>query len=105
MVVFDRRRICYYNIDNLLGDQKKEMKIIAVTGTPCTGKTTYAKKLAKAKKYYYFDVRKFIAKNKLADGYDRKNKCYLIDIKKLNSKLIQEINRFGQVKMYNGIVI
>ncbi|MBW2972123.1 adenylate kinase family protein [Candidatus Woesearchaeota archaeon] len=59
-------------------------KTIIVTGTPCTGKTTVAKKLAKKLGYEYIDVASLIKKNRLSEGYDRKRKCSIVDIKKLN---------------------
>ena len=67
------------------------MKLLAVTGTPCTGKTTLAKKLSKKLNYEYVDVNKLIEKNKLSSGYDRKRKCKIIDIKKLNNFLVNKI--------------
>ncbi len=48
---------------------------ILVSGTPGTGKTTIAKKIAKQKCYKYIDVNKIISKNKkVVLGYDRKRK-------------------------------
>jgi len=76
------------------------MKTIIVTGTPGTGKTAIAKKLAKRLKYYYLDVNKLINKYKLSEGYDRKRKTRIVDIAKLNKKLIKIILFF---KKYNFI--
>ena len=67
------------------------MKTIIVTGTPGTGKTAIAKKLAKRLKFYYLDVNKVINKYKLAEGYDRKRKTKIVGIKKLNKALIDFI--------------
>mgnify|MGYP003975154449 FL=1 len=67
------------------------MKVICVTGTPGTGKTTLAKKLAKLNKYEYLDVNKVIKSENLKEGYDKKKKCSIIDIKKLNKALIKII--------------
>ena len=77
------------------------MKTIAVTGTPCTGKTTYSKKLANKKKYFYINLNDFIKENKLREKYDRKRKTYEVDVKKLNKKLISFIKKFNG----KGIVI
>ena len=66
---------------------------IAISGTPGTGKTTLAKKLAKSLNYKYLDVNKLIKSNKLAESYDKKRKCRIIDIKKLNKLLIKEIKK------------
>jgi adenylate kinase len=67
-------------------------KVIIITGTPGTGKTTVAKKLAKLLGYRYIDVNQVIAHNKLSEGYDRKRKCKIIDAKKLNKALVDVIN-------------
>lgn len=67
------------------------MKTIVVTGSVGTGKTTYSKKLAKEKSYTYIDVNEIIKKNKLNNSYDKKRKCYIIDVKKLNEILIKII--------------
>jgi len=76
-----------------------KMKTIIVSGTPGTGKTTLSKKLAKKLNFYYLDVNKLISKYKLSEVYDRKRKTKVVDVKKLNNKLIKEI------KKNQGIVI
>ena len=68
------------------------MKVIIVTGTPGTGKTTLAKKLAKKLNFGYFDVNKTIKKYKLFEGYDEKRKTKIVDANKLNRALIKEIS-------------
>ena len=74
------------------------MKVIAVSGTPGTGKTILSKKLAKNLNYYYLDVNKLISEYKLSEGYDKKRKTKIVNVKKLNKKLIDIINFF---KKYN----
>lgn len=69
------------------------MKVIIVTGTPGTGKTLIAKKIAKIMNYKYLDVTKLIKKNKIFDDFDKKRKCYVIDTKKLNKFLISLIKK------------
>lgn len=81
------------------------MKVIAVSGTPGTGKTTISKKLAKKLNFYYIDVNKLITKYKLSEEYDKKRKTKIIDIKRLNKKLIEEIKKIGKNLKYNGIII
>ena len=68
------------------------MTVICVSGTPCTGKTTLARKLSKQFNYEYIDVNKLIKDNKLNEKYDKKRRCYIVDIKKLNKLLIKLIN-------------
>ncbi len=67
------------------------MTIICISGTPCTGKTTLAKKLSKQFNYEYVNVNKLIKDNKLDEKYDRRKKCYVVDVKKLNKLLIKLI--------------
>ena len=78
------------------------MKVIAVSGTPGTGKTTIAKKLAKKLNYYYVDVNNLISKYKLSEGYDKKRRTKIVDVKKLNKKLIDIIDFFKN-KNYIGM--
>lgn len=66
-------------------------KTVIVTGSVGTGKTTIAKKLAKKYKAKYIDVNKIIKEYKLSEGYDRKRKCKIVDVKKLNKVLINII--------------
>ena len=75
------------------------MKTIVVTGTPATGKTTLSKKLAKKLNYYYVDVNKLISKHKLYEGYDRKRKTKIVDVRKLNKFLIDYIDFFKKNKL------
>ena len=71
--------------------------VIIVTGTPCTGKTTIAKKIAKQKKLKYIDVNQIIKDNKLYSYYNKKDKSYVVDVKKLNKFLIQLIKKEKRV--------
>src|SRR3989344_3036328 len=59
----------------------KKPQIIIVTGTPATGKTTIAKRLAKKQKAAYIDVNLVIKKYKLVDKYDKKLKTNIVDVK------------------------
>jgi len=65
--------------------------IIAVSGTPGTGKTKLSKALAKALGHKYLDVNKLIKDKKLSVGYDRKRKSRVVDTRKLNTELIRII--------------
>jgi adenylate kinase len=67
------------------------MKAVIVTGTPGTGKTRLAKKIARSKGFLYLDVGKLIKEKKLYDSYDEKSKCFDVDVKKLNKILIDKI--------------
>ena len=80
------------------------MKTIIVTGTPGTGKTVIAKKIAKQKKYLYVDVKKLIKNFKLSTEYDKKRKSLVVDLNKLNKVLI-DIIKICKDQKVKGIVI
>ncbi len=69
------------------------MKTIIVTGSVSSGKTTLSKKLSKKLEFKYVDINILIKNNKIYEKYDRKNKCYIVDIPKLNKFLIDLINK------------
>ncbi|MBS3146534.1 adenylate kinase family protein [Candidatus Woesearchaeota archaeon] len=66
-------------------------KIIIVTGTPGTGKTVLAKKLANLLNFTYIDINLIIKSKKLNLNYDKKRSTYVININKLNRILIDLI--------------
>lgn len=71
----------------------KKAGIIAVTGTPATGKTTFSKVIAKKYKFSLIDVNRMIKEKKLYDSYDKKKKCFVVDEKKLAKYLEKIINQ------------
>jgi len=68
------------------------MAVIIVSGTPGTGKTYLAKRLAKSLGFKYTDVKRVISKNKLKERYDRKRRTYVVDEKKL-AKILEKMIR------------
>lgn len=77
-------------------------KAIIVSGCPGTGKTTIAKKISKEKKYDYIDINEVIKKNKLKEGYDKKRKSIIVDVKKLNKALINLIKNSEKTLVIDG---
>jgi len=67
--------------------------VIIVTGCPATGKTIIARKIAEKKKLRYIDVNQLIKDNKLYSYYSRKDRSYVVDVKKLNRFLIKLIKK------------
>lgn len=76
----------------------KPPTVIIVTGTPGTGKTTVAKRLARQKKAQYIDVNKIIKRHKLNKNYSKKWNSYLVDVDKLNKVLIKIIKEHQKRK-------
>ncbi len=81
------------------------MRVIIVTGTPGSGKTTLARKLANKLDIQYLDVNHLISQKKLEQGYDKKRKAKIIDTKKLSKALLQEIKQTKKAKKCHGLVI
>ncbi len=72
--------------------------VIIVTGTPATGKTTVAKRLAKKEKAFYLDVNQIIKQHKLDKHYSKKWQSILVDVDKLNKWLIRIIKEYQKKK-------
>ena len=75
--------------------------MICVSGTPGTGKTTYAMKLAKEKKYEYVDVIALIKNERLTLGYDKKLKSLIADV----PKLVKRLEGLIKTSKAKGVVI
>ena len=78
------------------------MKVIVVSGTPGTGKTVIAKRIAKEKDYKYIDINEIIKINKLSEGHDKDTK--IIDTDRLNKVLIKLIKK-EKTQGTKGLVI
>lgn len=79
-------------------------KVICVSGTPGTGKTTYSKKISQKKNYYYLDVNKLIKDNNLIEKHDKKRDTDIVDVDKLNKVLVKKIKSIKNNK-HKGIII
>jgi len=65
--------------------------IIIVTGTPGTGKTTFAKALAKTIGANYVNVTRHVLKHKLYRGVDPERRTRIMDVPKTRASLKQEL--------------
>ena len=81
------------------------MKVICVSGTPGTGKTTISIRLSKELGFNYIGVNKLVSRHKISEGYDEKRKTKIVDVDKLNRILIDEITKMKLNKKYKGIII
>ncbi|MCD6590774.1 MAG: DUF359 domain-containing protein [Candidatus Aenigmarchaeota archaeon] len=61
--------------------------IIAITGTPGTGKTEVAKALSRRLGWMWVSLNELAAEEDLYKGYDKKRKCKIIDIDKLKEEV------------------
>ncbi len=75
-------------------------KIIIVTGTPGTGKTTLAKSLAQKLGFDYLDLKEVILEHHLDEGFDKERDCVIVDVNKL-SPIVIDIIKSNE----NGLVI
>ena len=57
---------------------------IAITGVPCSGKTSISKALARKIKYKYINLNDIAEIANAIDGYDKKLKSKIIDVKKIS---------------------
>ena len=65
------------------------MKLIAITGSPGTGKSTLAKILEKKLKLERLELHQYY--KEISTGYDRKKQCYDIDMKKFKLLVKEKI--------------
>jgi adenylate kinase len=66
-------------------------RVILITGTPCTGKTTLATKLAEQLNAQYINLTELAEKERLTLGKDKQRNTTIIDEDKMRQKLQQLI--------------
>jgi adenylate kinase len=62
-------------------------KVIMVTGTPGTGKTTFGRALASSIGAEYIHLTKYISKNKLFNAIDQERQSKIVDIRRTRESL------------------
>jgi adenylate kinase len=67
-------------------------RVILITGTPCTGKTTTAKQLAAILDALYINLTDYAKTNHLTQGEDKQRKTIIINEEKMRTKLAETIN-------------
>jgi adenylate kinase len=71
--------------------RRNRMVVIAISGTPGTGKTTVARQIEKEFGILHLDVNSIIKEYSLSEGYDPVRRCEIIDTNKLKKALIMLI--------------
>jgi adenylate kinase len=66
-------------------------RVILVTGTPCTGKTTVAKRLTSKLDAFYINLTEFAKTHDLTIGKDETRKSIIIDEERMRAKLVESI--------------
>lgn len=85
-----------------LSTLKKHRTVIAVTGTPGTGKTALSKQLAKTLNFGYLSLSKAIKDGNLSEGYDREKRCQIVSIARLNAYLKSFLSSSHQSWVLDG---
>ena len=67
-------------------------RVILITGTPCTGKTTTAKALTAKLNAEYINLTDYAKTYGLIFGEDKERKTIIIDEEKMHAKLAETIN-------------
>ena len=66
-------------------------KIIIVTGTPCTGKTSVSKKLAAKLDALHVDLAELVKREKLYCGIDKERNSIIADLDKVSQRIKEVI--------------
>lgn len=70
---------------------EKKRVVIAITGTPGTGKSSAARELSRIIGANVIDAGRFARKNRIVEGFDKKRMCWIVDTKKLKRKVVEKI--------------
>ena len=76
-------------IDKKINKIRMKHKLIVISGTPGTGKTTLALWLSKKLKIPRLDLHDYY--KEISTGYDRSGKCYDIDINKFEKLVMKKL--------------
>ena len=75
------------------------MKIIAISGTPGTGKTSVSKKLSEIANAKFISLNKLAVSEQLTLKYDKKRDTHVVDFKKLIPHVINQIESYKKTNI------
>ncbi len=78
-------------VNNSICEHNGRPIVIAVTGTPCTGKTSLAKELARQSGFKYIDGNLIIRKYGLSEGFDRFRMAKIVAPKRFSKAAMAHI--------------
>ena len=80
------------------------LRLIAVTGTPGTGKSTIAKKLSLLLDYAYLNGSELVKSARLAEKYDKRRKTAIVD-PSLFTHAVLEMRDYEAKKGSKGLIV
>ena len=80
------------------------LKLLAVTGTPGTGKSTIAKKLSLLLDYAYLDGNLLVKSAKIAKSYDKKRKTAIVDSSLFTHEVLK-VRDIHSKKGFKGLIV
>ncbi|MHA1488582.1 MAG: adenylate kinase family protein [Promethearchaeota archaeon] len=72
------------------------MKIVIVSGTPGTGKTSVSMKISKKIGSKVISLNELVVQKKFTLKYDNKRNTYVIDLKRLNKYILEKLHELKQ---------
>lgn len=73
------------------------LRVIVITGTPGTGKSSVAKKLAERLNATHIDLSQYIIEEGLYTGYDVDRASFIIDEEKVVERIRMLISKYGDI--------
>eukprot|EP00898_Chlorokybus_atmophyticus_P004626 jgi/Chlat1/5164/Chrsp33S05038 len=86
----------------VVGDGRRGTPNVLVTGTPGTGKTSLAARVAAATDLRHVNVGDLVKEKSLHDGYDEEHEAYIIDEDKICDAMEDQMSAGGNVVDYHS---
>lgn len=82
----------------------EKRRVIAVAGTPGTGKTITASKLARRLRGKLVDLKKYAADNNIVSGFDEGRDTLVVDEKKMGKLLAKDLSKYDGDVVVEGLL-